>query len=100
MVTDMPKPDLLCLVQLLDGTIETFRVSVRNTHKHTHSLSHCFFSVFEEIMCCSDLSLCSANDPNVMCDVVPDYIFLFPLIHISRTTPQPCLKDKLTSCSL
>ncbi|XP_017165256.1 tyrosine-protein phosphatase non-receptor type 3 isoform X2 [Poecilia reticulata] len=26
-VTDMPKPDLLCLVQLLDGTIETFRVS-------------------------------------------------------------------------
>lgn len=27
MVTDMPKPDLLCLVQLLDGTIETFRVS-------------------------------------------------------------------------
>lgn len=26
MVTDMPKPDLLCLVQLLDGTIETFRV--------------------------------------------------------------------------
>lgn len=27
MVTDMPKPDLLCLVQLLDGNIETFRVS-------------------------------------------------------------------------
>lgn len=27
MVTDMPKPDLLCLVQLLDGTIQTFRVS-------------------------------------------------------------------------
>ncbi|XP_019747696.1 tyrosine-protein phosphatase non-receptor type 3 isoform X2 [Hippocampus comes] len=26
-VTDMPKPDLLCLVQLLDGTIETFRVN-------------------------------------------------------------------------
>lgn len=38
LVTDMPKPDLLCLVQLLDGTIETFRVSVRKTHtrKHTH----------------------------------------------------------------
>lgn len=30
MVTEMPKPDLLCLVQLLDGTIETFRVSVCN----------------------------------------------------------------------
>lgn len=36
MVTDMPKPDLLCLVQLLDGTIETFRVSV-NKHKLTRN---------------------------------------------------------------
>ncbi|XP_072316187.1 tyrosine-protein phosphatase non-receptor type 3 isoform X5 [Eucyclogobius newberryi] len=25
--TEMPKPDLLCLVQLLDGTIQTFRLS-------------------------------------------------------------------------
>lgn len=32
--TAMPKPDLLCLVQLLDGTIETFNVNVCNTHKH------------------------------------------------------------------
>lgn len=32
--TAMPKPDLLCLVQLLDGTIETFSVNVCNTHKH------------------------------------------------------------------
>lgn len=37
LVTDMPKPDLLCLVQLLDGTIETFRVSVRKTHTHTQT---------------------------------------------------------------
>lgn len=35
MVTVMPKPDLVCLVQLLDGTIETFGVNVRNTNKHT-----------------------------------------------------------------
>lgn len=40
LVTDMPKPDLLCLVQLLDGTIETFRVSVRKTHTHTRKHTH------------------------------------------------------------
>lgn len=32
--TAMPKPDLLCLVQLLDGTIETFSVNVCNTQTH------------------------------------------------------------------
>lgn len=40
----MPKPDLLCLVQLLDSTIETFRVSVRSkpthAHRHTQTYTH------------------------------------------------------------
>lgn len=35
-ITDMPKLDLLCLVQLLDGTIETFSVSVCNSQTHTN----------------------------------------------------------------
>lgn len=49
METAMPKPDLLCLVQLLDGTIETFSVNVRNTHTHTHHSQ----SMAKEIICCT-----------------------------------------------
>lgn len=36
-VTVMPKLDLLCLVQLLDGTIQTFNVSVCNSQTHTQT---------------------------------------------------------------
>lgn len=43
--TAMPKPDLFCLVQLLDGTIETFNVNVRNT-RHSQSIA-------KEIICCT-----------------------------------------------
>lgn len=41
MVTEMPKPDLLCLVQLLDGSIETFRVNVCNTATSCSSRGSC-----------------------------------------------------------
>lgn len=82
-VTDMPKPDLLCLVQLLDGLIETFRVSVRSTHTHTHS----FLSVAEEIICCSYSSLFSANDHGVSAWYSGRLFFPISIdLHLSFTT--------------
>lgn len=71
-VTDMPKPDLLCLVQLLDGTIETFRVSVCNTHTHTHTASGPLLrSCVAPICLCALLMIVVAVH-----DTVTDYSFL------------------------
>uniref|UniRef100_A0A3Q1FBD1 protein-tyrosine-phosphatase n=1 Tax=Acanthochromis polyacanthus TaxID=80966 RepID=A0A3Q1FBD1_9TELE len=53
----MPKPDLLCLVQLLDGTIETFRVSVGKTQAKSSVRSEEFCGESPQIFSTRDLDL-------------------------------------------
>lgn len=97
-VTDMPKPDLLCLVQLLDGTIQTFNVNVLNTEKHTNT--HPSLSLTEEIMCCFCLCLCCADDCSVSAWYSDRLFFPFPIDPILSHHCDLGLKDFFTFCSI
>lgn len=95
----MPKPDLPCLVQLLDNTIETFRVSVCNEHTRTDISTLLPLLGWDHMLLLSFSVLCWWSSCKCMILSLTPLSYSLPLISISRSTLWPCLKGTLTSSS-